>query len=80
MAINKEQIHPGQPGYYEKNENRYRYCNDFHDEGYRCTRTIKHKPPHAAHIVMGVEGTVDAEGNVKPGAKNTENVQIATWL
>ena len=81
MPLERKEILPGQPGYYQKNENRYKYCNDMNDEEgmFRCTREIKHKGPHAAHIIKGVEGTTDNEGNVIPGMKNTVNVQLATW-
>jgi hypothetical protein len=88
MSLKQQRIEPGQPGYFEKNENRYRYCNEFHQEGFRCTRKQGHRPPHAAHTVMGVEGSTEnvfndkgelIEVRVKEGAKNTMNVQIATW-
>jgi hypothetical protein len=88
MALKKEQIRPGMPGYFEKNMNRYRYCNNYHLEGYRCTRVINHHGPHAAHVEMGIAGTTEEIRNeagevieirVKPGMHNTENLQIATW-
>jgi hypothetical protein len=81
VPLVKQEIHKGEPGYYDKNENRYKYCNDFHDEGFRCTRARNHAGPHAAHIVMGVRNTahIDPEGNLTVSPNNTENVQIATW-
>jgi hypothetical protein len=84
----RQETRPDMPGYFPKNQNRYRYCNDFHDEGFRCTRPQGHKGPHAAHTTMGVEGTTETIRNeanevveirVKPGMKNTQDVQIATW-
>jgi hypothetical protein len=87
-SLKREEIHPGQPGYYDKNLHRYRYCNEFHPEGLRCTRTVNHAGPHAAHMQLGIAGTteevLDDKGNiidvrVKQGMRNTEDVQIATW-
>jgi hypothetical protein len=79
--LKREEIIEGQTGFLPKNENRYRYCNDLNDEEglFRCTREIKHKGPHAAHTTRGIEGTTDENGNVIPGMKNTEIVQLATW-
>jgi hypothetical protein len=79
--LKRNEVVEGQPGFFEKNENRYRYCNDMNDEDgiFRCTREIKHKGAHAAHIVRGIKGTIDADGNIIPGMKNTEVVQLATW-
>jgi hypothetical protein len=86
--LRRQEIRPDMPGYYKKNENRYRYCGNFHDEGFRCTREMGHKGDHAAHVPMGVpdstEEIKDAEGNIidvrtKPGMQNTINMQIATW-
>lgn len=87
-SLKREELHEGMPGYYPKNQIRHRFCNAFHDEGLRCTRQMNHRPPHAAHVVMGVQGTTEEwinpatnekEVRVKPGMKNVEDVQIATW-
>jgi len=89
MALDRKEIHDGQPGYYPKNQIRYRFCNNFHDEGLRCTRQMNHKGPHAAHVVMGIKDSTEEvkdpntgeviDIRIKPGMKNTEDVQIATW-
>jgi len=94
MALERKTVRPTEPGYFPKNQVRYRYCNDFHDEGLRCTRQMGHKwdgqrEKHAAHVTMGVENSTEEvrdkdtgeliEIRVKPGMKNTEDVQIATW-
>ena len=87
-SLVRQEVHEGQPGYYPKNQIRHRFCNAFHDDGLRCTRQANHPGPHAAHIVMGVQGSTEEVKNaagevidvrVKPGMKNTEDVQIATW-
>lgn len=88
MGLRRQDTRPDMPGYYKKNENRYRYCGEYHEEGFRCTRERGHKTPHAAHVPMGVPDTTeevkDADGNVigvqvKAGMQNTINMQIATW-
>jgi hypothetical protein len=86
--LERKEIHEGQPGYYPKNQIRYRVCSSFHDEGLRCTRVMNHAGPHAAHIVMGIKDSTEEIRNekgelvdirVKTGMRNTEDVQIATW-
>jgi hypothetical protein len=80
MSLNRKEIRPGDVGYFPKNQNRYRYCNAFHDEGLRCTRHIHHKGPHAAHYTLGIPDTIDPEtGNIREGTINSIDVQIATW-
>jgi hypothetical protein len=82
MPLNKTELLPGMPGYWEKNNNRYRFCNNFHDEGFRCTRPMNHAGPHAAHTTRGGATKINKNEQGEITTIDTEkdvNVQIATW-